>query len=101
MKNWVKYYYHNRNTTAIQQPCGFSVVKIIFDLVIHYFHNSHETKLLCGCCENKGGVTETWTPKRFRTASWSMTELRHLRQVVGDKKSNIFINYFNQWFLHN
>ena len=29
-------------------------MKIIFGPVFHYFHNTHTTGLLCGCCENKG-----------------------------------------------
>ena len=55
MKNWVKYYFHNRKTTGLFYGCCVPVVKIIFDPVLNYFHNSHTTRLLCGCCENKRG----------------------------------------------
>ena len=49
------YYVLYRNTTMLLWPCCFPVVKIIFALEKHYFHNSCTTGLLCGCCENNVG----------------------------------------------
>ena len=34
---------------------NLGVVKTMLSLEKHYFHNSHTSGLLCGCCENKGG----------------------------------------------
>ena len=74
MKNWVKYYFHNRKTTGLFYGCCVPVVKIIFDPVFHSFHNSHTTRLLCSCCENKGGPFSDWC-KFFNSQSDSLIQV--------------------------
>ena len=47
MNNQVKYYFHNRKTTGLLYGCCVPVVIIIFDPVFHYFHNRQYLAKIC------------------------------------------------------